>query len=181
MPCFGKILFLLLYLQFIFWYHPLWFIFLSIRGLFPPLIFKILVSNVQIPRFNLIIYNSCNWAASSTLIYTYVIISTRDLNCSSVVRLYSCKYPTCCSFGALDIFTLGTYDGTDLGSPEGSTEVTTGGNLEGLLIGDWIGYIDGIELVTDVGNEINYLMRKCLSQHLDLWIGSHLVHMMVQY
>ena len=33
-------------------------------------------------------------------------------------------------------FKLGTYDGGDLVSPEGSTKRTTCGNLEGLLVGD---------------------------------------------
>ena len=42
--------------------------------------------------------------------------------------------------------TLGTYDGTEIGSPEGSNERTTSGNLEGLLIGDRLGSIYGIEI-----------------------------------
>ena len=74
-----------------------------------------LVSNMQISRFNLIIYNFCNWSASSTLIYRYAIISPRDLTCRSVFRVYSCRALTCCPCGALDGFTLGTYDATEIG------------------------------------------------------------------
>ena len=74
-----------------------------------------LVSNIQISRFNLIIYNFCNWSASSTLISHYTIIFYRSLTCSSVVRLYSCRFPTCCSLGDLNGFTLVTYYGTELG------------------------------------------------------------------
>ena len=38
-------------------------------------------------------------------------------------------------FGALYGFTFDTYDGADLGSPEVSTERTTGGKFEGLFLG----------------------------------------------
>ena len=82
-----------------------------------------LVSNMQISRFNLIIYNLCNLSASSTLISCYAIIFSRFLTCSICFRLYSCRSPTCCSLGALYGFTLGTYDYTEIGSPEGSTVV----------------------------------------------------------
>ena len=61
---------------------------------------------------------------------------------------------TYCPLGALYVFTLGTYDGADLVSPEGSTERTTGVNFEGLLLCDWLGSIDGIDIGTDVGNEL---------------------------
>ena len=37
------------------------------------------------------------------------------------------------TLGALDGFTLVTYDGTVLGSPEDSTEGTANGNLDGNL------------------------------------------------
>ena len=82
---------------------------------------------MQISRFNLIIYNSRNLAASYTLISPDAIIFFRALTCSSDVRLSYCRSLTYCSLGALDGFTLVTYDGT--GSPEGSTEVTVEGNL----------------------------------------------------
>ena len=49
------------------------------------------------------------------------------------------------------VFTLDTYDGIYLGSPEGSTSGTTYGNLEVLLLGDWLGSLFGLELVTNVG------------------------------
>ena len=78
-----------------------------------------LVSYMQISRFNLIIYNICNWSASSTLISRYAIIFSMALNCSSVVRISSCRNPTCCSLGYLDGFTLDTYDGTELVYLEG--------------------------------------------------------------
>ena len=115
-----------------------------------------LVPNMKRSRLNLIIYNYHNWADSSTLIYLDAIISSMDLTCSSVFRIYSCRDPTCCSLGALDGFTLVTYNGTEMVSLEGSTEGTTGCNLEGFLLGDWIGSIYGIELVTDFGNALGF-------------------------
>ena len=87
-----------------------------------------LVSNMQISRFNLIIYNFCNWSDSSTLISRYAIIFSRDLTCPSFVLLSSCRYPTCCSLGALDLFTLSTYDGTELGYLEGPYLLFTWGS-----------------------------------------------------
>ena len=50
--------------------------------------------------------------------------------------------------GALYGFPLGTYDCTELGWLEGSTEGTEGVNLEGVLLGYWLGLVDGIELGT---------------------------------
>ena len=70
------------------------------------------------------------------------IISSRDLTCSSIVRLSYYRDTICCSLGDLDGFTLGSYDGTELGSPEMSTEGTIGVNLEGLLLGDLLGSLD---------------------------------------
>ena len=115
-----------------------------------------LVSNMQIPCLSLRIYNSYNWEYSSTLIAPHAKIYSRDLTCSSFVRLSFCRFPTYCSFGALDGFTLGAYDGTDLSSPEGSNEVTIGGNLEGLLLCDWLESLDVIELGTDVSNKLGF-------------------------
>ena len=43
---------------------------------------------------------------------------------------------TCCSLGALDGSTLGTYDDTELGYLEGLTEGIVESNFEGLLLGD---------------------------------------------
>ena len=68
------------------------------------------------------------------------MISSRDFTCSSVVLLSSCISPACCSLRALDGFTFSTYDGIELASLEGSTKGTTSGNLEVLLIGDWLGF-----------------------------------------
>ena len=125
-----------------------------------------LVSNMQILRFNLIMYNSHNWAASSTLISPDAIILYRALTCSSVAHRFSCRSPTFCSIVALYGSTLGTYDGIELISPEGSTEGTTGGNLETLLLGAWIGYLDGLELGTNVGNELGLYYGKVLGTTL---------------
>ena len=69
-----------------------------------------------------------------------------------MVRLSSCILPSCYSFVALYGFTLGTYDGTVIGSTEVSTERTTGGSLEGLLLGDWLGSLDEIQISTNGGN-----------------------------
>ena len=52
------------------------------------------------------------------------------------------------------VFTLERNDGADIGSPEGSTERTTCGNLEGLLLGDWLGSLYVIKIGTNVGNEL---------------------------
>ena len=46
------------------------------------------------------------------------------------------------TLGALDGFTLGTYDGIELGFTEGSTEGTVDDNLEGLFLGALLGAID---------------------------------------
>ena len=111
-----------------------------------------LVSNMKILSFNLIIYNFHNRSASSALISLDEIIFSRGLTCSSYVCFSYCRSPTCCSFLALYWFTLGTYDGTEIGSPEGSTEGTTGGNIEGLFLGYWLGSIDAIYIGIDVDN-----------------------------
>ena len=80
-PYFGQKLLLLSYLWFIFWYHLLWFLFLSIREICFPLNFFTLLPNMQISRFSLIIYNPQNWSASSTLISPDEITPSRDLTC----------------------------------------------------------------------------------------------------
>ena len=49
---------------------------------------------------------------------------------------------------------MDSYDSTDLGSPEVSTEGNTGGNLEVMLLGDWLVSLDRIELGTNVVNEL---------------------------
>ena len=124
MPWFGHKLSLLCYLWFLIWYHNLWFLFLGLLYLcYPPITSFALVSNMKIPRFDLIIYNSCNWSDLSYLISPGKIIFSRALTCSSAVCLYFCRVPTSCSLVALDGFTLGTYDCTKLGSPEWSTVV----------------------------------------------------------
>ena len=125
-----------------------------------------LVSNMKIPCLNLIIYNSQNLVASSTLIYHYDMIFYSALTCSSVVRLSYCIYPTCCSLRALDIFTPATYDSTDLVSSYRYTEGTICGNLNSLLLGDWLGSIDGLELGTNVGNVFGLSDRKMIDRTL---------------
>ena len=95
------------------------------REIFPSENLFTLVSNMQISRFNLILYNYRNWSASSTLISPTDIIFSRDLTCSNVVCLYYCIVLTCCSLGPLYGSKLGTYDIIVLVSPEGSTEGTT--------------------------------------------------------
>ena len=113
-----------------------------------------LASNMQISSFNLIIHNYRNWAASSALISPHAIIFSWTLICSSDIYLSSCISLTCCSLGALSGFIFGTYDGIYLVSLEVSTEWTTDGNLEGLLLGAWLLSLYVIELSTDVGNGI---------------------------
>ena len=85
----------------------------NMRFIFSELFFT-LVSNIQISRFNIIIYNFCNWSASCNLIPRYTIIFSRDLTCSNFVCLSSCVSPTCCSLWNLDWFKLVTYDVTEL-------------------------------------------------------------------
>ena len=46
------------------------------------------------------------------------------------------------------------YYGTELGSPEGSTEGTTGGILERVFLYYWLGYLDVLELGTNFDNEL---------------------------
>ena len=58
------------------------------------------------------------------------------------------------SLGALGVLPLVIYGGTELGRSEGSTEGTEYSNLEGMFIGAW--------------------------QHLEIWMESQLVHMIVQ-
>ena len=74
------------------------------------------------------------------------------LTCLMVVWLYSCRSLTICSLGALYGFTLGTYDGKELLSPEGSTEGTIGDNIEELLLRYLIGSLYGLEIGINVGN-----------------------------
>ena len=130
-----------------------------------------LVSNIQIPRFSLIIYNPCNWSDPFALISCDKIIFSRNLTCSSVVRLYSCRSLNCCSFGALYGLTLVTYDGTDLGSPEGSTERTTDGNIEVLMLGNWLVSLYGIDIGTNVGNELGFYDEKVIGTKLGNLVG----------
>ena len=51
-------------------------------------------------------------------------------------------------------FILSIIYGAYIGSPEGSTEITTSKSLEGLLIGDWLGYSYFNDIGTYVGNEL---------------------------
>ena len=52
--------------------------------------------------------------------------------------------------------TLGTYDCTDLGSPEEWNDRSTGGNLEDFFLGDLLEFLDVIELAIDVGNKLGF-------------------------
>ena len=69
-------------------------VFNYMRDLFSSKKLFTLVSNMQISRFNLITCHFCKWSASYTLISRYAIIFSRDLTCSSVVRLSSCRSRT---------------------------------------------------------------------------------------
>ena len=60
------------------------------------------------------------------------------------------------TLGALDGFTLGTYDCTQLGLSEGSSEGTADENLEGLLLGALIGSVNGFELVKNEDTEVGF-------------------------
>ena len=53
-----------------------------------------------------------------------------------------------------------------LGSPEGSTEGTADSNLEGLLLGDWLVSLYGLDIVTNVGNEIGLSYGKVIDKTL---------------
>ena len=63
-------------------------------------------------------------------------------------------------------FSIGTYGDTRIGSLEVSTERSTGDNLEGLMIGDYLGYLDGIDIGTNVGCELGLSVRKYFTEHL---------------
>ena len=99
------------------------------------------------------------------------MIFSRSLTCSIVVRLSSYIAPTSSSFGAMDGFTVGTYYGSDIGSPEESTERTTGKNFYGLFLGEWIGSLDGIEIGTNVVNELGLSDGKVLGRTLGALFG----------
>ena len=63
------------------------------------------------------------------------------------------------------------YTGADLVSPVVSTERTTGGNLEEFMLGDWLISLDGIELGTNVGNDIGLSDGKVLGRTLGDLVG----------
>ena len=67
----------------------------------------------------------------------------------------------------MDEFKLGTYDGTDIVLQEGSTKRTTGGKLEDLFLGDWLGSLDVIELGTNVDKELGLSDGKVLGTTLE--------------
>ena len=67
------------------------------------------------------------------------------------------------------VFTLGTYDGIETVILELLTEIIMGGNLECLLLGDRFGYLDELDLSTNVGNELVFSNGKVLGRtHGDL-------------
>ena len=82
------------------------------------------------------------------------------------------KDPTCCSLVAFDGFTLGTYDNTDLGSPEESTEKIAEGNLEGLLLGtllgSFVGLVIGFNKVAVLGSSYGKGLGTTIG---GLWLG----------
>ena len=121
---------------------------------------------MQISRFDLILYNYHNWAVSCTLISPDGIIFSKDLTCSSVVSFSSCISLNFCSLKSIDGFTVGTYVGTETGSPEESTEGTTGGNIEWLLLSDWLGCLYGLELGTNFGHALVLSYGKVLGTTL---------------
>ena len=107
----------------------------------------------------------------SALISPGAIIFSRESTCSSVVCLYSFIALACCSLGDLYGFTFCTYDVTDIGSPEISTQLITGGNLEGLLLGGLLGYLDGLDLGTNVCNELVFSDDTLLGITLGYLVG----------
>ena len=56
----------------------------------------------------------------------------------------------------LDIITLGLDIGTDLGSLDGSCDGSNDGNIEGLFLGESLGYIDGRVIGSDEGIKLGY-------------------------
>ena len=54
--------------------------------------------------------------------------------------------------------------------PEGSTEITTGGNLEGLMLGNWLGSLDGIDIGTNVFNELGFSDGKVIGKTIRVLI-----------
>ena len=66
----------------------------------------------------------------------------------------------------MDGFTVGTYVGTETGSPEESTEGTTGVNIEWLLLSDWLGCLYGLELGTNFGHALVLSYGKVLGTTL---------------
>ena len=94
--------------------------------------------------------------------------------CSSVVGFSSCISPNCCSIGALYGLIIGTYDVTELGTLEVSTEVTTDGNLEGLFLRGWLVSIYGRDIGTNVGNELGLSDWKVLGRILGDIVGLYL-------
>ena len=69
---------------------------------------------------------------------------------------------------------IGTYDGSDIVPPEGSTKVTAISKLEGLLLGDLLGSIYGIELGKNVVYELGLFDGKVLVRTLGDLVGVYL-------
>ena len=81
------------------------------------------------------------------------------------------KDPTCCSLGALDGFTLSTYDDTDIGYLEGLTEVISEGNFDLLLLGDLLGSVVGLVIGFNKVTVLCYLCGKVLGTALGNMVG----------
>ena len=70
----------------------------------------------------------------------------------------------------LEHFLLGVYDGRELRSREGLTDVFIDGKFECMLLVVWLGSVDDINIGPDEGNG--------LENHLDVFTDSYLVNIM---
>ena len=61
--------------------------------------------------------------------------------------------------GDIDGITVGTYNSSDLGCLEDFTNIRTDSNIEGLLLGVWLGSVNVLEIVLKEGTELDSVMR----------------------
>ena len=71
----------------------------------------------------------------------------------------------------MDGFILGTYDDTELGSLEGSTEVLSEVNFEGLLLSAWLGLVSGLVIGFNKGNVLYSWCVKVIVTTLGALVG----------
>ena len=64
------------------------------------------------------------------------------------------------TLGSAEVPTLDIFDGTDLGSLEGFTDVTEDGKFDGLLLRARLGLVDKINLNMDKVTELGFWGRK---------------------